>query len=69
MIKIIKNFNKEDCIHFKWTKAQGCCGRKYNAGVCLIPIEDNIIHKMCNTKMNWCEYQKKGEKNVHPEKL
>ena len=67
MIKIIKEFDKQDCIHYKQIMAAGCCGRKYPTGVCTVPDEDGIIrHKICNTKQSYCKYQKREEENVHP---
>ena len=66
-INIIKNFNKEDCVHFKWTPSQGCCGRKITAGVCTITKgpDGGEIHQPCSTSMKWCNYEKKETDNVH----
>lgn len=65
MIKVIKNFDKDDCVHFERVKARGCCGRWTTAGVCTIPVNGNPTHRMCSLKMKWCQYQKKEEENVH----
>ena len=64
-MKIIKNFHKDDCIHFKEVMVEGCCGRKEKAGVCTIPDRyGNSTERICSTKMKWCDYQYKN-KNQH----
>ena len=66
MLKISKNFDKQDCIHHKRIIAAGCCGRKYPTGVCTISDPDGLSrHKVCSIKMGYCKYQKKENVNVH----
>lgn len=59
------NFQKEDCIHFRWVVAKACCNRTYKAGVCTIADADgNNTHKTCQTNMPYCRYTKE-EPDVH----
>ncbi len=63
-MRVIANFNKDDCVFFEMIPApKCCCTRKATAktGVCIITDEDGIQrHKICSTKMPYCNYQKKG---------
>jgi hypothetical protein len=67
MVKLITNFNKEDCRHFKWTFSQACCGRGTSkAGACTIrlPNEGEVLvvpNKVCSLSMHYCEYEKREE--------
>jgi hypothetical protein len=62
---IVKNFNREDCVHFEWKEIDFCCGRKNTSGVCKLTNKDG----MCNTKLDYCQFQSKEEQNVHSQKL
>lgn len=62
VVQTIQNFNKEDCVHFKWTIARGCCGRSVKAGICTVPDSDgHKRHKVCSTKQNYCKYEKRED--------
>ncbi len=67
MVRVIKNFNKEDCKHFKWTFTRACCGRGTSkAGACTVPLDNvgaNLVvaNKVCSTSMRYCKYDKKEE--------
>lgn len=69
-MKVSKNFDKDDCIHYERVKANGCCGRKIIVGVCVIPNDQgNVVNKTCSMKKSYCRYQPKEEDNVHFKKL
>lgn len=62
LIKIIKNFQRDDCVHFKDVMVEGCCGRKEKAGVCTVPDgHGNPTQRTCSMRMKWCDYQPKEE--------
>ncbi|KKM17621.1 hypothetical protein LCGC14_1673870, partial [marine sediment metagenome] len=54
MVKMITNFNKEDCKHFKWTFSRACCGRgTTKAGACAVPLDNEgmvlvVPNKVCS---------------------
>lgn len=61
-MRIIKNFQRDDCIHFKEVMVEGCCGRKERAGVCTVPDRyGKPTQRTCSMKMKWCDYQPKEE--------
>lgn len=69
MRQIIRNFNKEDCLHFEWKDTEGCCGAgPQSTGACNIPDSNGLIGpKICYMKAKYCKYQKKEASNyVHP---
>ena len=62
IMKIIRNFQRKDCIHFKEEIVEGCCGRKEKGGVCTVPDRyNNPTQRTCSMKMSWCAYQPKEE--------
>ncbi len=67
MIKIINNFNKDDCKHFKWTFSRACCGRgTTKAGACTVPLNNGsvelvVANKVCSTQMKYCKYERRTE--------
>ena len=66
MVAVKKNYAKNDCINYKTMKIKGCCGRWSWGGVCTVPDPDGIArHKICSTKMHYCNYIPKEEKDVH----
>ena len=70
MVKIIRNFNRKDCVHYGLVKEDGCCGRPEWRGVCRVPDDDNKVEsKICSMKQPYCRYQKKEEAHVHSTKL
>ena len=64
MVVILKNFDMQDCVHYKKVRMPGCCGRTHVAGVCTL----NGKKRTCSLKMRWCKYEKE-EDNVHPTEL
>ena len=68
MVKLIKNFDLEDCVHYEVHDVPGCCGRTNKAGVCTIEWRGTKANRTCSTKMKWCKYEKKQEEedDVHP---
>ncbi len=64
MVKIIKNFDRKDCIHYETREIPSCCGRSARRGLCVIDDKQ----RTCSTKMRWCAYEKKKEEenDVHP---
>ena len=71
MVKIIRNFNRKDCVHYEVVESDGCCGRPERHGVCAIPEGECgvITYKTCSMKQPYCRYQKKEEAHVHSTKL
>lgn len=67
MIKVIENFNKDDCKHFSWVFSRGCCGRgSIKSGACQIRLDNTgadieIPNKVCSTSMRYCKYEKPEE--------
>lgn len=69
-MQVFRNFDRNDCVHFDYVQANGCCGRKLTVGVCTIPnAEGHITHKTCSLKMKYCQYQPKEDQNVHTTEL
>ncbi len=65
-LRVIKNFAKEDCIHYKQVRARGCCGRSHMVGVCLIVGKNGLnTPKTCSTGATYCNYQPKEEDYVY----
>ena len=71
MVALIKNFDKDDCVHYKIKLLKPCCGRaRKPAGFCTIEDYDgHNRNKICSTKMNYCKYQPKEDEDVHIKKL
>lgn len=67
-LKIIKNYDKQDCIHYKISQVPDCCGRSKSAGFCTIQDEDGYNrNKICSRQVSYCRYEKKEETpDVHP---
>lgn len=66
MLKVIRNFNRTDCIYYKLHSQIGCCGRSESRGVCKIPDGNEKVRlKTCSRNQPYCKYQKKEEENVH----
>lgn len=67
MIKVLKNFDKEDCKHFNWTYSRACCGRgTAKSGACSIPLDNQgadlvVPNKVCSTQMGYCKYEPREE--------
>ena len=67
MVKMITNFNKEDCKHFKWTFSRACCGRGTSkAGACTVRLDNQgmelvVPNKVCSTTMKYCKYERVEE--------
>ena len=67
MVKMITNFDKEDCKHFKWTFSRACCGRgTTKAGACTIRLDNDgmdivVPNKVCSTTMKYCKYEQVEE--------
>lgn len=63
MVQVIKNFDKDDCIHYKIKQVKYCCGRSTKpAGFCTITDPDgHNRNKICSTRMSYCQYEKKEE--------
>jgi hypothetical protein len=59
VVKLVKNFDLKDCIHYKQVAVKGCCGRTYRSGLCTVVYRDDASHKTCGRKMKWCQYEKK----------
>lgn len=60
MVTLLTNFNRDDCVYHQVVEARGCCGRKFQAGVCTITDPDGIKrHKTCSMKMLYCKYEQK----------
>ena len=58
--RFIRNYNKEDCINFKWVQFSGCCGRSGKRGVCNLTQDS----QMCIQSAPYCIYQRKGEREL-----
>ncbi len=63
MVTIVKNFNKEDCKHFKWIFSRGCCGRgSVKSGACAVPLDTKrVSNKVCSITTYYCKYEKREE--------
>lgn len=57
MIKFIRNYNKEDCIHFSWKQFPSCCGRTVKQGICGLTKNS----RMCIQSASYCIYQRRKD--------